>query len=141
LPDRPSLHVMLRRAALRRCPWCGDRRAYFTGWFAKQDACGRCGAPWRRGDVGFELGAITVVTIITFGTVVIGVTIGMVVTAPEFAVVEILVGLAVVAVVMPVVVYPLGYTVWQALDIAMRPPEPGEFPSPPVEGSGRGGDA
>jgi uncharacterized protein (DUF983 family) len=122
---------MLWRGALRRCPWCGDRRAYFTGWFAKQEACRRCGTPWRRGDVGFELGAATVNTIITFGLLVVGTAVGVIVTSPDIAVLEIVLGLVAAAVVVPAVIYPMSYTLWQALDLAMRPPEPGELPSPP----------
>jgi uncharacterized protein (DUF983 family) len=119
---------MLWRGVRRCCPWCGDRRAYFTGWFAKQDSCRRCGVGWRRADVGFELGAATVNTIITFGLIVVGLGIGLVATAPDFAVVELLIGLVVAAAVVPVAVYPFSYTLWQALDLAMRPPAPGELP-------------
>ena len=32
---------------------------------------------------------------------------------------------------LPIVVYPVSYTVWQAVDLAMRPPEPKDFA--PVE--------
>jgi uncharacterized protein (DUF983 family) len=120
---RPNLVTMLARGAVRRCPWCGDRRAYFVGWFAKTDACRRCGLAWRRGDVGFELGAVTVTTILTFGAVVLGVGAGLILTAPNFAVLEIIVGLVVVAVVLPILMYPSSYTLWQAFDLAMRPPQ------------------
>jgi uncharacterized protein (DUF983 family) len=120
---RPSLITMVARGALRRCPWCGDRKAYFVGWFAKTDACRHCGLTWRRGDVGFELGAVTVTTIVTFGAVVIGVGAGLILTAPNFAVTQIIVGLVAVAVVLPVLIYPSSYTIWQALDLAMRPPQ------------------
>jgi uncharacterized protein (DUF983 family) len=120
---RPTLWKMLLRGAARRCPMCGDSKAYFTGWFAKTESCRRCGTPWRRGDVGFELGAITVTTILTFGVIVVGVAAGLILTAPDFAVVEIMIGLVVVAVTMPILVYPSSYTLWQACDLAMRPPQ------------------
>lgn len=79
--------------------------------------------PWRRDDVGFELGAMTVNTIVTFGLIVLGVTSGMIATAPEFAVREIVVALVLGAAVVPVLLYPVSYTLWQALDLAMRPPD------------------
>jgi hypothetical protein len=82
--------------------------------------------------VGFELGAATVNIIITLGLIIVGVTVGMILTAPHFAVVPIVLGLVVAALVVPVLVYPMSYTLWQALDLVMRPPEPGEMPSPPV---------
>lgn len=114
---------MLWRGALRRCPWCGDRQAYFTGWFSKTDRCRRCATPWRRGDIGFELGAVVIATIATFGAVIVAVAVGMLVTAPNFAVVPLMVLVVVIAVVVPVVVYPVSYTLWQAIDLVMRPEE------------------
>lgn len=124
---RPGVARMLLRGALRRCPWCGDRRAFFTGWFTKRAACRRCGTPWRRGYEGFELGALAINTIVTLGLIVVGATVAMVVTAPDFAVVPIVIGLVVGAAVVPVVLYPVSYTVWQAIDLAMRSPEPEEI--------------
>ena len=118
---------MLGRAVLRRCPWCGDRRAYFTGWFSRQDTCRRCGTPWRRDDVGFALGAATMNVVLTCGLIVIGATIGMILTAPDFAVAQIIVGLVVGALVVPVVLYPVTYTLWQAVDLAMRQPDAEEL--------------
>lgn len=119
---------MLWRGAQRRCPWCGDRRAYFTGWFTKTDRCRRCSMAWRRGDVGFELGAVVIATILTFGAVIVAVAVGLVATAPDFAVVPLMVLVVVVAVVVPVAVYPVSYTLWQAIDLAMRPPDDDPWP-------------
>lgn len=79
--------------------------------------------PWRRSDVGFELGAMTVNILVTFGVVVVGATAAMIATAPDFAVLEIVVALVVAAAVVPVVLYPVSYTLWQALDLAARPPD------------------
>lgn len=118
---------MLGRGVLRRCPWCGDRRAFFTGWFAKGDECRACGTPWRRGYEGFELGALAMNTIVTLALIVVGASVAMAATAPDFAVVPIVVGLVIGAAVVPVVLYPVSYTVWQAIDLAMRPPEPDEI--------------
>lgn len=128
---RPSLARMLIRGLLRRCPWCGDHRAYFTGWFTRQDACRACAMPWRRGDVGFELGAVTVTTILTFGAVIAVGAGGLILTAPQFAVLEITLAVVAIAVLMPVAIYPSSYTLWQACDLAMRPPAVGEWTPPP----------
>jgi hypothetical protein len=70
--------------------------------------------------------------IVCFGVLVVGVGIGVAVTAPDVAVVPLLLILAACAVVMPVVVYPVSYTLWQAVDLAMRPPGPGDHVPPPV---------
>ena len=40
--------------------------------------------------------------------------------------------LGVGAILLPVVVYPVSYTLWQAIDLAMRPPGPGDVVPPPV---------
>ncbi len=130
--SRPALGTMVRRGLLRKCPWCGDRHAYFTRWFSKQPACHKCGTPWRRGDVGFELGAATVNTIITFMVIIVAGAVAMIATSPDIPTVTIVVCLVVAAVVIPVLIYPVTYTLWQALDLAMRPPAPGDLPSPPV---------
>jgi uncharacterized protein (DUF983 family) len=119
-PARPRFATLLARGLTRRCPWCGDRRAYFTGWFRKQERCGACAMPWRRGDVGFELGAATMNTIITFAIVIVGVAIGVIATAPDVAVAPIIAFLVVTCIVVPIVIYPMSYTLWQALDIAVR---------------------
>ena len=76
--------------------------------------------PWRRGDVGFELGAATVNTIITFGLVIAGVVVGVIATSPGIAVVPIVIGLVVACVVIPIAIYPITYTLWQAIDVAVR---------------------
>jgi uncharacterized protein (DUF983 family) len=131
-PARPRFATLLARGLTRRCPWCGDRRAYFTGWFRKQERCRACAMPWRRGDVGFELGAATMNTIITFAIVIVGVAIGVISTAPDVAVVPIVGFLVVACIVVPIVIYPMTYTLWQALDIAVRT----EDATPPRRRSG-----
>ena len=37
--------------------------------------------------------------------------------------VELIGVLAVIAVLVPIVIYPVSYTTWQAVDLAMRPPD------------------
>lgn len=65
--------------------------------------------------------------ILTCGLIVVGATIGMILTAPDFAVLPIVVGLVVGALLVPVVLYPVTYTLWQAVDLAMRPPDADEL--------------
>lgn len=118
---------MLARGAVWRCPWCGARRAFFTGWFAKSRSCRGCGLEWRRGDVGFELGAATIAAIVTLGGLVVTLGISLVMTWPDVAVVPLVLVLGVAAVVVPVAIYPLTFTVWQALDLVMRPVSASDF--------------
>ena len=125
-PVRPTLARMLWRGVRRRCAWCGGRGAFFTSWFHKQDTCRTCGISWRRGYEGFELGAMAISAVVCLGALVVGMTIGIVLTLPDIAVVPLLVILGICAIVLPIVVYPLSWTIWQAVDLAMRPPVPGE---------------
>lgn len=122
---------MLWRGVRRRCAWCGGRGAFFTGWFEKQDTCRTCGISWRRGYEGFELGAMAISAVVCLGALVVGMTFGVVLTLPDVAVVPLLLILGGSAIVLPIVVYPASYTIWQAVDLAMRPPVPGDAVPPP----------
>ena len=137
---RPDLSRMLLRGAVRRCPWCSSPSAFFDGWFAKSDACHGCHLRWRRGDSGFELGAASVAAIIVMGPLVLALGVVVAFTWPEMAVLPLLIVLGIGAVVLPMLLYPSSFTLWQALDIVMRPVTEGDFdaaadegePSPPV---------
>lgn len=130
--QRPPASTLLRRALRRRCPWCGGAKAFFTGWFAKSDRCGTCGIAWRRGDEGFELGAAAISAVLVLGALVTGLGVTMAATWPDVPYVWLIVGLAVAALALPIALYPFTYTIWQALDLMMRPPEPGEDAPDPV---------
>jgi uncharacterized protein (DUF983 family) len=119
--------VLLARGITRRCPWCGDRKAYFTGWFSRQDRCRECGHAYRRGDDAFELGAITANIILTFLGVLITVLILVLVTLPDIPVVLVTVGAGSVALVGPALFYPVSFTLWQAVDLWMRRPSAAEI--------------
>ena len=134
--ERPPLPLMLARGVLRRCAWCGGRGAFFVGWARKADRCATCGLEWRRGDVGFELGAAAAAAIICMGPLVAALGLVAALTWPDLPVVELLVVLGVGGVVLPVVLYPSSYTTWQAIDLLMRPVEPDDFG--PVDGRVRG---
>ncbi len=118
---------MLWRGVRRRCAYCGGRGAFFTGWFAKQERCKTCGIGWHRGYEGFELGAMAISAIVVFGTLIVAVGIGVVATLPDVAVLPLLLILGAGAIVLPILVYPVSYTLWQAVDLAMRPPTPDDF--------------
>jgi uncharacterized protein (DUF983 family) len=114
---------MLWRGARRRCPWCNGRGAFFHGWFHKEARCRTCGLGWQRGYEGFELGALGVSTIVVFVALVAGLGIAIAATAPDIRPLPIIGVLGSVAIVLPVVFYPFGYTIWQAIDLAMHPPD------------------
>jgi uncharacterized protein (DUF983 family) len=116
---------MLRGMTLR-CPWCGSRRTFIRGWFHRHERCRTCGIKWHR-EEGFELGAVTMNTIVTFGALTIAMVIGFVRTSPDIPVLPFVLALAAVAVVVPIVIYPFTYTMWLAFDLAVHPPEPAEL--------------
>ncbi len=127
IDDFPSRPRLLARGITRRCPWCGDRRAYFTGWFSRQDRCRACAHAYRRGDDAFELGAITANIILTFLGVLITVLVLILLTAPDVPVVWVTVGAGAVALVGPALFYPVSFTLWQAVDLWMRRPTAAEL--------------
>ena len=122
----PGFWVLLARGLTRRCPWCGDRRAYFTGWFARQDRCRRCRHPYRRGDDAFELGATTANIILTFLSVLIAILVAVLVTLPDIPTVPVVIVVSAVAILGPVIWYPISFTLWQAVDLFMRAPDADE---------------
>lgn len=123
VPSRPRL---LARGFTRRCAWCGDRRAYFTGWFARQERCRACGHAYRRGDDAFELGAITANIILTFLCILVSILVLVAATAPDVPTVGIVVVTGSIALLGPALFYPLSFTLWQAADLWMRRPTEAE---------------
>jgi hypothetical protein len=122
IDDFPSRPRLLLRGLLRRCAWCGDRRAYFTGWFRREERCHNCGHGYRRGDSAFELGAITANIILTFGTILVTILVLVALTAPDVPI-GLLTGVtAGIGLIGPALFYPISFTLWQAVDLWMRQP-------------------
>ena len=115
---------MLLRGLFRRCAWCGGRGSFFTSWYRKSDNCQTCGLRWERGYEGFELGAATMGVFMTFGTIL-----GWMVASLIFGVplAPLLIVAAVLAVSVPVLTYPMTYTVWQGVDLLIRAPSAEDF--------------
>jgi uncharacterized protein (DUF983 family) len=116
----------MARAITLRCPWCGSWRTFLKGWFTRYPRCRTCGIAWRR-EEGFELGAVTMNTIITFGALTIFMVVGFVMTVPDVPVLNFVVGLMAVGVLMPILIYPFTYTMWLALDLTVHPPDDKEL--------------
>jgi uncharacterized protein (DUF983 family) len=127
ITDFPSHGKLLMRGLTRRCAWCGDRRAFFTGWFKRVERCRRCGHGYRRGDHAFELGALTANIILTFTAILITILVTVIATLPEVQVWWVVGPATAVALIGPALFYPVSYTLWQAIDLWMRPPTPGEL--------------
>jgi uncharacterized protein (DUF983 family) len=117
---------MAGRALLRRCPVCGSGRL-FTGWTRMVPVCPRCGLRFERTE-GHWLGYLGLNTIVSFTLLFVVLVVGFVLSYPDFDVVPLLVAGVLVAVVFPVVFLPWSRTLWTAIDLRMRPLEPGEAP-------------
>jgi len=122
----PGFWKMAGRAALLRWPVCG------SGGLCRRctrmvERCPRCGFLFERFE-GQMIGAIAMNTILTFGLLLITLVLGFVLTAPDFAVVPVLVASLAVAGLFPVLFYPFSQTSWTAIDLLMTPLEPGEAP-------------
>jgi len=124
---RPGLLKMLLRGLFRRCAWCGGRGAFFTGWVDKDEHCHTCGLEWRRKDVGYELGAAAMAAMISMGPLMLALGAIVFTTWPDVPTTTLFVVLGLGAVVLPILLYPSSYTMWQAVDLTMRPPEPTDF--------------
>ena len=122
----PSFGRMLRRAVMLRCPWCGSRRTFVRRWFGKYDRCRTCGIRWRR-EEGFELGAVTINTVLTFIVLTVAMTIGFIRTSPDIPILPMVLSLVGVAILMPIVIYPFTFTIWLAFDLAVHRPDSAEL--------------
>ena len=127
IDDFPSRPVLLLRGLTRRCAWCGDRRAYFTGWFKREERCRNCGHGYRRGDSAFELGAVTANIILTFGTILVTILLLVAFTAPDVPIGLVTIVTATLGLIGPAVFYPISFTLWQAIDLWMRRPTAAEL--------------
>ena len=123
----PSFGKMFRRGLFRRCPWCGDRHAFFHAWLLKNDRCQRCGLRWDRGTDGQELGAVVINLILTVAIVLVGTGLGMWAAYPEVPVVPLVVGAILGSCIAYAAVYPIGFTIYHAIDLAVRKPDAEEL--------------
>ena len=125
--------TMLWRGMRRRCAWCGGRRAFFTGCSPSRRRAARV-ASGGAGDTRASNSGRRRSTPSSRSACWWWVSrSGVIATSPDVAVVPLIVVLGWLAVAIPIVVYPFTYTIWQAVDLAMRPPEPGDGTPPPPE--------
>ncbi|MFM7872991.1 MAG: hypothetical protein ACKPBG_15120 [Actinomycetota bacterium] len=127
IDDGSSLPLMIGRALARRCPRCGDRRAWFDGWFRQGSRCRACGVRRTRQVDGHELGSMTVALVANISLIVLVLGVAIALTVPDVPVLTVTLALSVAAVIVPIATWPLSHTVWMALDLRFRPLEAGEI--------------
>lgn len=124
--ESPSLVRMLWRAIARRCPRCGNRQAWFEGWFRQGSRCVGCGVSRTRNVEGHELGSLTVGLVVNIGLISIALGVAIALTVPDVPVLTLYAVLASTAVIVPIATWPLTHTVWMAIDLRSRPLDPEE---------------
>jgi len=65
-------------------------------------------------------------TIVTFGSILVSILVGIWVLWPDVDVVRLGISPLVIAVLMPPLIHPSAKTLWVAIDLMMHPLEPGE---------------
>jgi uncharacterized protein (DUF983 family) len=115
---------MLWRGATRRCPICGQGKL-FHRWFRMRERCPRCDLRFERIE-GHWTGDLGINTVVSFGVLLVTLFVGIFATYPNVPTVPLLVAAVGVAAIVPFLFFPFSKTIWLALDLMMRPLEPGE---------------
>jgi uncharacterized protein (DUF983 family) len=119
----------LSRAFRLRCPVCGGHPILLS-WFTICPSCPVCGFRLDRNEPGYWLGSLTVNIFVTEGTFAASFVAGMVWSWPAVPWDALtIVGLA-VAVLTPMAVFPFTKTLYLAIDLCFRPPEPPDLVTP-----------
>lgn len=119
--------LMTLRALARRCPWCGERRV-FDSWFHTKPECPQCGLRFDRGEGDFFYGAY-MFNLIAAELIFVAMLIVVIVATYPVTPWTLLTWASIfVAVIAPVITYPLAKQVWLAWDLAFRPHRTGEAP-------------
>jgi uncharacterized protein (DUF983 family) len=115
---------MLARGLARRCPVCGQGRL-FRRWFTMVERCPGCGLRFERIE-GHWVGSLGMNTIVSFCVLFVVVVGGLVLSHPTYRMAPLVLTAGLTAVVVPLAFFPSSRTLWTAIDLLMRPLEPGE---------------
>ncbi len=117
----------LWRGLTMACGVCGCR-GLFTSWgmFAMVQDCPNCGLHFERME-GHSLGAVAVNTVVSSGLVLTVVTLALVIFGTDVSTAFLLLVAAPVGLVFPVLFDPVSRTLWNALELLMRPAQPDEL--------------
>jgi len=130
-PDAPPPLTPARvvlRGLRRRCPLCGARGIFET-WFRKRERCPRCNYPTARVEDQW-IGSLGMNIMVSFTLLVGLIAVGFAVTYPDPPVATLLLITVPFAALFPVLFFPISGSLWSAIDLAMRPPEPSDDVDP-----------
>lgn len=115
---------MFVRGCVKHCPVCGAGHL-FRRWFTMIERCPRCDLRFERME-GQMTGSVGINTIVSFGLLLVVLFVGTFAFWPEPQITAMVVAGVIVTVVFPIAFHPFSKTIWLAIDLMMRPAEPGE---------------
>lgn len=132
-PSFPPPRTIFARALRLRCPVCGGHPILLT-WFTICPSCPVCGFRLDRHEPGYWLGSYTVNLFATegvFAAVFVG---GMVFFWPTVPWTGLTIASIVGVILAPLLLFPFTKTVYLAIDLCFRPPEPPDLATPVERG-------
>ena len=124
---KSSVATKFLRALALRCPRCGSG-GILRHWFKMRDQCPRCGLALERGESSdFWIGAY-VFNLAGGELLAIGIPIVWLIKSspnPPWGRIQALA--IILAVIMPLLLFPFSRTLWLAWDLSFRPFEPGDI--------------
>jgi len=120
-PDVGATRVLLR-GARKCCPRCGERDTFVT-WFQLRTSCPRCDLRFEKEAGGF-LGAMTLNYVVAIGIWLVVLGVGVALTVPDVAVVQLMAASAVVLIGVPLWFYPRSKMLWAAVEFLVLRADP-----------------
>jgi len=120
----PPPTTMFWRAVRRRCPVCGGGHL-FHRWFHMEQRCPTCHVRLERVE-GSWSGSVGLNTVVSFTCLFLALLIGFLVTWPDVSAATLALVAGPVAVLVPILFFPLSKTIWLAVELSMRPLAPDE---------------
>jgi uncharacterized protein (DUF983 family) len=112
------------RGCRKHCAVCNSG-GLFTRWFTMAERCPRCDLRFERSE-GHWTGDLGINTIVSFGTLLIALIVGFLVSWPDPPGIGLFLTAIGIAGLVPLAFFPFSKTIWLAIDLIFRPLEPGE---------------
>ena len=123
-PSSPSPRMLWWRGLRGRCPVCGQGHL-FRHWFTMIDECPRCGLHFERTE-GHWTGDLGINVIVSFGALLLTLLGGFLLSYPDPPGIGLLFAAFGVAILLPLLFFPVSKTIWLAIDLQFRPLGPDE---------------
>lgn len=121
--------MLFARALRLRCLICAGRPVLLS-WFTVAPSCPGCGFHLDRDEPGYWIGSYTVNLFLTEGVFAVVFVAGMFLTWPKVPWTALGVLCAVLAVAMPILIFPWTKLLYLAIDLVFRPLDPDDLVSP-----------